>query len=159
MANFMEQMYAEHSEEGKRIKAEKEKQIREENIKSLAADVCDAVRGQIRRGWDQHCFESYITLYVFDGNNIGFVKELNKKPVRTLTSRRDQTYVGYLKINDEYEAEMFIKAVKNTMAEDGVKNFRIRKERVEVESVDSDALLKLRKKEYDTYIFHIHAKW
>ena len=159
MANFMDRMYAENSQEGKRKKEEEERQYRLNHIKSLAHDVCSEIRNAIQGNWNNHHFEGYITLFVFDGNNIGFRKDLYRKPVDDHIGRRNKTYVGYLQIRETDEADYFISIIKDTMAKDGVRNFDIRKERVEVESVDPSSLLKLRQKEYDTYLFYVTIKW
>ena len=159
MANFMEQMYADNSPEGKRKKEDEERQLRLNRIKVLARDVCSAIRGQIKDNWDKYHFEGWITLLVYDGNNIGFDRILNKKPRTGVSYARAKTYEGYLQIRDGYEAEVFTDIIKETMADLGVMDFDISKKLVDIESVDSYSFLKLRKKEYYAYIFHVTINW
>lgn len=156
MANFMEQMYQEHSPENK---AKKERQFWENYYKSLAGDVCSEVENSIRSHWDTHQLEGYIGLYVLDGNNISFSKKLIKGDKKAYGERKTYTYSGYLKIKSEEDANIFMDRVKKSLAEDGVKNFRIRKEKITVESYDPNTILKIKQKEYDAYVFYIDVKW
>ena len=157
MANFMEQMYAQNDP---KEKENKERQQREIYAINYANDVCSAVRDYISSNWDKHRLEGYIHLYVFDGNNISFTKEPDNKP-RQLPSLSGPayTYSQCLKMKTNQEADLFTKQVRDTMARDGVKNFSIRKDKIEVESCDLNSFLKLRKKEYDAYIFYIDLTW
>ena len=67
-------------------------------------------------------------------------------------------YVQYRAGNNK-EAEQFIRLIKDSLAADGIKNVNIRKQKVTVQSYDPNSFLKLKKKEYDAYVFYITVKW
>ena len=151
-------MYLQNSPE---YKSREEKKRQDDFTRSLAGSVCSEIKDRIMRGWNKHLIKGYISNYSLDGDNISFHEKLIKENKRNdgEMGKRAYTYPGYVKMRSQEQAELFISTIKNYLDADGVKNATIRKEKITVESFDPNSFLKVKRKEYDAYVFYITVTW
>ena len=158
--NFMDRMRAEHSPEGIRKKENEKKQNIDNKIRYLAGRIYQEIERHISRAWDKHHLEGYIESVCVEGDYYVDISEQLDRRLKIDSCHDSPTsYIKYLQIKDEYEADIFTKFIRESMVKDGVNDFTIRKEKVEVESRDGMSLLRMKKKEYDAYIFYITVNW